>query len=142
MWMFWKTCGTPAAKRYQRRVTTSMCAYVLVTLCAALIVRRGHPVGWHLYFWSVLPAIPIMAVLYFMGRYLKEEKDEYKREQIVQSLLFATAVLLGTLTVNDFLRAFAGMGPLDPCMSFVVFCLTYGASQGMRQLRDRVPSDE
>jgi hypothetical protein len=133
--------NTPASKRYQRRTMTAMAGYLVVILASSWIVRHDHPQGWHLYFWSVLPAIPIVAVIVHMGRYLSEETDEYLRLRTMRSLLFATGALLGTIVVSDFLQAFANAPAFPPFVSFMIFAFTFAATQGVQQLRDRA-SDE
>jgi hypothetical protein len=118
-----------------------MAGYVLVLFGAAWIVKHGHPHGWHLYFWSALPAIPVIMVNAAMGRYLSEEKDEYLRLRTMLALLAATAALLGTLVVSDFLQSFAGAPAFPPFASFIVFCAAFGLAQAVLKLRDR-PSDD
>lgn len=132
---------SPAFKRYQRRVMIVMLAYVAVLLGASAIVKHGRPHGWHLYFWSALPAIPVIMVIVAMGRYISEEKDEYLRLRTMLALLVATGALLGTLVVSDFLQSFAGAPAFPPFTSFVIFAFSFGATQGVLKLRDRA-SDE
>ena len=133
---------TLARKRYSRRVATSMSAYILTIGCAALIVRHGHPQGWHLYFWSLLPAIPVIWFIVQMGRYLHEETDEYQRVVTVRALPVGTGALLGTIVVSDFLRSFTPVGPLPPFFTFVLFFGTFGIAQAAQAMRDRVAGDE
>jgi hypothetical protein len=130
-----------AFKRYQRRVMTVMAAYLLILLSASWIVKHGHLHGWQLYFWSALPAIPVILVIVAMGRYLSEEKDEYLRLRTMRALLVATGALLGTLVASDFLQAFAGAPAFPPFTSFVIFCVAFAIAQLVLKLRDRA-SDE
>jgi hypothetical protein len=132
---------SPALKRYQRRVTTVMVAYVVILLSASWLVKHGHPHGWHLYFWSSLPAIPVIMVIVAMGRYISEEKDEYLRLRTMLALLVATGALLGTLVVSDFLQAFAKAPAFPPFTSFVIFCAAFAITQGVLKLRDRASDD-
>jgi hypothetical protein len=128
-------------KRYQGRVIRVMAAYVVVLLSAAWIVRHEHPHGWQLYFWSALPAIPVIMVIFVMGQYLSEEKDEYLRLRTMLALLVATGALLGTLVVSDFLQSFASAPAFPPFTSFVIFAFAFAATQAVLKLRDRA-SDE
>jgi len=130
-------CATKASKIYQRRMLTTMLLYVGIVLAATNIVRRGHPVGWHLYFWAVVPAVPVLIVLLYLGLYLREETDEYMRMLTVRSLLVATGALLATLTVNDFLRSYTPIGPLPSFTGFVLFFFSFGAAQCVQQLMNR-----
>jgi hypothetical protein len=133
---------TPAFKRYQRRVQVAMVAYVVVILGAVRIVKHDAPVGWHLYFWSVLPALPVIAVIVAMGRYLTEEKDEYQRLRMMQAILVGTAALLSTVIVNDFVQTFAHAVAFPPFTGFIAFAAAMAIVQGVQRLRDRSSGDE
>jgi len=133
---------TPAFKRYQRRVQVAMAAYFVVILSAAWVVKHGSLVGWKLYFWSVLPAVPIIAVIVGMARYLAEETDEFQRLIVTRALLMGTAALLGTLEVSDFLRSFANIDPFPPFTCFVIFAVTFGITNFVQKLKNKVPADE
>jgi hypothetical protein len=132
---------TQAFKRYQRRVQAAMAVYVVVTLSAAWAVKHGALIGWQLYLCSVLPALPVIAVIVAMARYLSEETDEYQRLVVMRSLLMGTAALLGTVVVSDFLRSFANIDPFPPFTCFVVFALTFGITNVVQKMRDKVPAD-
>ena len=135
-------CSTPASKRYQKRVLMWMVAYMAVLFAAAGIVRHGHPQGWHLYFWALLPALPIMGVIFQMGHYLQDEKDEYLRMQTMRSMLFGTGALIATIVVSDFLRSFTPVGVVPPFWQFVIFFVAFGLAQTVQQLRNRASDDE
>ena len=134
--------GTVAQRRYERDVLVTMAGYVVLTFLAAYLVRHGHLRGWVLYVWSVLPAIPVIAVIARMGRYLQEETDEYQRLLTMRSILVGTAALLGSLVVNDFVRAFAGVPAFPPFATFMIFCVAMGITQCVQKLRDRPASEE
>ncbi len=132
-------CGnsSPAKKRYERDVLRIMAGYLVVVFAVAWVVKHKHVQGWHAYFFSVLPAIIIIAMLGRMGSYLGEEKDEYQRLLTIRSILVGTAALLATLVVNDFVRAFAGAGALPPFTSFVVFMVAMGLTQLVQWAQSR-----
>ena len=132
-------CGpsSPAKKRYERDVLRLMVGYLVLVFGVAWIVRHGHLQGWRAYFFSVLPAIIIIALLARMGSYLGEEKDEYQRLLTIRSILVGTAALLGTLVVNDFVRAFAGAGAIPPFAGFMVFMVAMGLTQLVQWAQSR-----
>jgi hypothetical protein len=134
--------GSKAGKVFRQRMLWTMLIYMAMVLGAASIVKHGHPVGWHLYFWAVAPAAPLLGMLIYMGIYLRDETDEYLRTQAMRSLLAATGVLMATLVVNDFLRAFAHLGALPAFTAFVLFFLSFGAAQGVQQMMNRGGGDE
>jgi hypothetical protein len=119
----------------------TMAIYLVVLFAAIYVVKHTHPHGWLLYFISVLPALPIFAMLGSMGVYLQEEKDEYIRLMTMRSLVAGTAVLLAVLVVSDFLRAISGAQAMAPFASWVTFFLAFGAAQAVQTMRNRVRDD-
>jgi hypothetical protein len=122
-------------------VLVTMSIYMVVLFAAIYVVKHTHPHGWVLYTISVLPALPILAMLGSMGVYLQEETDEYIRLMTMRSLVAGTAVLLMVLVVSDFLRAISDAAPLAPFASWVTFFLAFGVAQGVQKMRNRVRDD-
>ena len=133
--------SSAARKSYRRDALKYVVAYVVVLLGAMWFVRHDGENHLLLYFWSVLPSIPILGVVVRMGRYLREENDEYVRMMAMQAILAGTAALLATLLVSDFLRAFAYTGSLPPFAGFLIFCGGMATAQLVQWLRNRA-SDE
>ena len=130
--------GSSAAKKQYRRDSSRwMIAYVVLVLGSALVVKHGAPRGWPLYFWSVLPSVPVLGVVWRMGRYLREETDEYLRWMTMQAILVGTGVMLAVILVSDFLRAFANTGALPPFVDFMTFCGGMAATRGWQWLQNR-----
>jgi hypothetical protein len=134
--------ATTAKKAYQRSVLQFMACYAVVLFCSTWFVKHDGAEHFYLYFWSVIPAIPIVAVIWRMGVYLREEKDEYQRLLAMQSILVGTGALLATIVVNDFIRAFAKTQGLPPFWLFCIFCVGMGAAQAFLKLRNRAGADE
>jgi hypothetical protein len=139
--MFCKT-SSPAQKSFRRDVQIYVAAYVVLLVVSTWMVKHGGSKHFMLYFWSVLPTLPILGVLWRVGRYLREEKDEYVRSLTVQTMLVGTGVLLAALMVSDFLRAFANTGALPPFAGFLIFCGGMAATQLVQWVRNRTESDE
>ena len=138
--MFCKTVSA-AQKRYRRDVQIYMAVYVVLLLCSSWMVKHGggqHP--W-VYFWSVLPSIPVLGVLLRVGTYLREETDEYVRAMTVQTILVGTGLLVAATLVSDFLRALANTEGLPPFVAFLIFCGGMAGTQFVQWLRNRT-SDE
>ena len=119
-----------------------MSIYVVLVVVAALMVKHGHLQGWMLYACALAPAVPVILMLVQIGRYLKEERDEYVRAMTVRALLIATGALMGTIVVSDFLRSFAKVGNLPPFLCFMVFFLSFGAAQVVQRMQSRVGGDD
>ena len=139
---WWMGCKSAAGKRYRRRVATAMSIYVVLLLSCIKLVKAVPIKGWALYSVSVLPAIPILAVLLILGRYLQEETDEYLRMLTVRSLLVAAGAMLATTVVDDFLRVIAHRGALDEFVCFIVFFASFGIAQLVQELPARRAGDE
>ena len=133
---------TPARRRYERNTLRWMAYYAVVLLCSVWFVKHDGQERGFLYFWSVVPAVPVIAVIWGMSRYLKEEADEYQRLLTMQAILVGTAALLGAVVVNDFLRSFAGLAGLPPFALFLTFCVPMAATQWLQKLRDKATGDE
>ncbi len=122
-----KGCATAAGMAYNRRMLPLSAAYVVVMLGAILMHDRLHVSGPALYVIAVLPALPLIGVVWAMGRFLIEETDEYQRALAVRKMLVATGFLLVVATIWGFLEEF-GLAPHLPAYwCFIVWCFGLGA---------------
>jgi len=133
--------GSAAGKRYLRRLLIAWSLYVLLLILCLELVKKVPMHGWVLYAVAVIPALPVLAVLAVMGLYVQEETDEYLRMLAMRSLMIASGALLGTIVVNDFLRAIAHGSALGPFVCFIVFFGTYGIAQIAQEMAARGASD-
>ena len=131
-----------ARKRYERDVIRLMVVYAVLLCFSLRFLRHAGLDRFALYFWSVLPAIPVVGVIARMARYLQEETDEYQRLMAIRAVLVGTAALLGTIVVTDFMRNFAKTEALPPFIGFLIFCAGTAIAQREQTLRNRVPADE
>ncbi len=136
------TNPTKAARRYTRRVLAIMVFYIAAVMQVTRMVRHHHFAGTKLYLLSILPAIPILALLVVVGLYLREEVDEYKRQQLVISMLCAIGVTLAVTAVADFLRSYGAITALPPFTEFVMFWIVMGIAGAVQAARNRVHDDE
>jgi cobalamin synthase len=121
-----------------RRFTPAMAAYVVLILGVSAWMKHAPPTGPLLYAAAVLPALPLLAVIWAMGRYLIEETDEYQRAVQVQSVLWGTGATLAVSTVWGFLETYTKVPHLPAWYAFPVFCAAMGVAQCGRQLADRL----
>lgn len=146
MTSFWlkMLCGTEtkASKAYTRRTAVTMSAYLLLVIGTTYVVRHLHVKGWLLYVCAVLPSLAIFKQLHVVAMYLREEGDEYLRQQAVQSILWAAAAVLGLTAFMDFLRSYTPYGTLPPFTVFVTFWLVYALAQLLQVRRNLVDADE
>lgn len=133
---------TPARKRYERGVLRQMAAYLVVILCSSWFVKHDGGERFYLYFWSIVPAIPIVGVVLGMAKYLRDETDEFQKQKVMRSILVGTASLLVAVVVNDFLRAFAKADGLPPFLAYLIFMAGMAIAEFIQWLRYRVRDDE
>jgi hypothetical protein len=131
-----------AEKRYTKRLMVTMSVYLVLVFATTWLVRHEHVQGWFLYVCAVLPSLAIFWMLYVQALYLKEETDEFVRHQVVNSLMGATALVLGVTACSDFLRSYTRYGTMPPFTVFVVFWMSFGLMQAVQSMRNRVGGDE
>jgi ABC-type microcin C transport system permease subunit YejE len=89
--------------------------------------QSARPLGYLL---DILPAIPFLAMMFIIPRYLAQEKDEFVRMLVMRALLLGFAVPMVIDTVCGFLwiilAASAGPGILKvmPMLNVDLFCAT------------------
>jgi len=127
----------PAERRYVIRMWVSAALCVLFSIVAALVFRISHPHGVLAYLAAILPALPIMGALVYTGVYLAEEKDEFQRNLLVQSLLGGTGVILAVTTAWGYMEDFAHAPHADLIWVYPLFWLFAGISYVVVKLRYR-----
>ena len=120
-------CATAAGMAYNRRMLPLSAAYVVVLLGAILMHDRLHVTGPVLYLIAILPALPLIGVVWALGRFLVEETDEYQRALAVRKMLVATGFLLVLATIWGFLEQFGLVPHLPAYWCFIVWCIGLGA---------------
>jgi predicted benzoate:H+ symporter BenE len=118
-----------ANQRYVARFWTGIFWYVVILFGAVWWLNEAPPEGWLRYVVAVAPALPILAVLTAMGRYLHEEPDEFGRVVLVQAMLWGLALILAFTTVWGFLEELADAPRFALYGVFPVFCGGMGVSQ-------------
>ena len=99
--------ASPALRRYLRRFVPTMIVYVLACFTVSSILGEpGEPTGVSAYLLAMIPALPIIAVFWILGRYLVEETDEYLRMLTVRQMLVATGFTLTLATLWGFLEIY------------------------------------
>jgi hypothetical protein len=102
---------TPAIRRYTRRLGGLMTLYVGLIFLAGYLFRHHPPQGLLAYSLAILPALPIVGVIWTIMRLLVEETDEYLRMLFIRQTLFATGFCLTIMTVWEFLQNYDVIAP-------------------------------
>ncbi len=127
----------PATRRYLQRFISTMVAYVVVLLFVEWFVHRFHPTGALLYGLATLPAVPIIGVIVVVGLYLVEEKDEFQRNLLIQSMLWGLGAIMALTTVWGFLQIFTHIHRFQPFMTFPLFWCFQAIAVGTLQRKYR-----
>lgn len=99
------------APRYIRRYTRRMLGFGLVyaaLLIGAIAVMQQPwaPRGPLAVVLAILPALPVIGMIWAVGRLIVEIDDEYQRFLLVKTTLVATGLTLAFATVIGFLENF------------------------------------
>jgi hypothetical protein len=132
-------CGfdTKAQRRYAIRVAIAMATYIALLVTTIDILKLVHPARTLTLLLSILPSIPIIAVLVIAGLYLKEETDEFQRAMMVQSLLGGIGITLAIDSVWGFLEMFSHAPHLAPYTTFTIFWLGVGVCGAIQKMQHR-----
>ncbi len=129
-----------ASRRYTIRLAVAMFCYVaLLSLC---MLRYEHPAHSLTVLLAVLPAIAMVAVIVVVGLYLKEQKDEFQRELLIQALLWGMGATLAISSVSGFLEANAGSPHVPAFYIFVLFWAITGIVGVIQRFQNRGQNDE
>lgn len=114
---------SPAQRRFVFRMWIAAGLCILLALVAALAFRYGHLHGIAAYPVAILPALPIIAAIIWTGVYLDEEKDEFQRNVLIQSMLGGMGATLAATTAWGYLEDFAGAPHLHLTIVYAIFWL-------------------
>ncbi|MCX7284344.1 MAG: hypothetical protein NTX28_09920 [Novosphingobium sp.] len=103
----------PATRRYTLRLLVLMSAYVGLLIFSKWMFRQGLGQGVLAYVLALLPAVPIIGVVWAVMRLLVEQTDEYLRMLLVRQTLFATGFALVVTSVREWLQNFDLIAPGD-----------------------------
>jgi len=99
--------------------------------------KHGHPTGAVAYLLAILPSIPIIGGLVVVGIYLAEEKDEFQRTILVQSMLWGIGGTLAVTSVWGFLENFVKVVHFDLYLVFPLFWFFVGIFTAVLKARYR-----
>ena len=133
---------SPAVRRYNRRMLLASAAYLVTLLSTAFSIKHLHPGHAIAVVLAIIPAIPIAGIVAIVGFYLKEEKDEFQRELLIQALLWATAFTLVTTSTWGLLEIYAKVAPLTSFYVFILFWFFFGMAMIPLRLRYRTGAND
>ena len=99
-------CGKPVITRYNRRMLAASMSYVLGLGIAIALWNNYDLSGPVVFAIALLPTLPTFAMIWAMGRYLVEEKDEYLRYRTVRASVMSLGMVLALGIFWGFLEMF------------------------------------
>ena len=100
--------STPAyMRRYSFRILGFGLIYTVVLIGTLLVMKQPWaPEGIPAYLLAVLPALPVIGMIWAIGRLVVETEDEYQRFLLIKQILIATGLTLAIATIWGFLEEF------------------------------------
>ncbi len=112
---------SPAQRRFTFSSWLGALLVILLSIVDVLAFRVEHLHGLLAYPVAVLPALPILWVIYETGRWLALEKDEFQRLLLIQCILAGVGGTLATTTVWGWLETFKLAPHLFPGLVYALF---------------------
>jgi len=129
------SCNNAAQRAYQRRAVPLMIAYVAALAIAIWLHDRLAPTGPFAVALAILPALPLIGMIWAMGRLLVEEQDEYLRSLHVRQFMIATGFMLTVTCVWGFLETFELVPHVPMYWAFIIWCAGLGIGTMVNELR-------
>ena len=129
------SCTNVAQRAYQRRAIPLMLAYVAALTLAITLHEKLAPTGPLAVALAILPALPLIGVVWALGRLLVEEQDEYLRSLHVRQFMIATGFMLAVTCIWGFLETFALVPHIPMYWAFIIWCAGLGIGTMVNELR-------
>lgn len=118
-----------AQRTLRRRAIPIMSLYFVLFAVISWLFDR-HPMhGPGAYALAVSPALPLIGAIIILGRYIREETDEFKRAVFVEALLWAIGLTMVLTTAWGFIEMFIPGMHVPILWVFPVFCVVAAASK-------------
>ena len=131
-----------AARRYNRHFFLAMGLYVVFILLSVFLLKHRHPAAPLACLLAVLPALPLIASLGFVAQYVAEEKDEFERTLLLESMLWALGGVLAVSTVWGLLEMLDSFPRLPIFFIYPGFWMLVGLANPFIRLKYRGTPDE
>ncbi len=133
--------ASSASVRYLKGIFATSMAYMLglgIAIWTWNNVEVTTGVTWLL---AMLPIIPILAMVFVMGRYIVEEDDEYLRQRFMQASLIGLGFVLSIGSFYGFLETFDLVPHVPGWWAVPIWAVGMGVGQGWLNWRDRTLDD-
>ncbi|WP_305097782.1 hypothetical protein [Croceibacterium aestuarii] len=133
--------GTAIA-RYTKGIVASALLYVLGLGLAMTLDRRMELEGATAFLVALMPVLPILWMIYVVGRYLVEEPDEYLRYRAMVASLAGLGLVLAVGSFWGFLETFGLVVHVPGWWAVPIWAFGMGMGQLWLALRDRTGGEE
>ncbi|MES2390660.1 MAG: hypothetical protein V4555_03395 [Acidobacteriota bacterium] len=133
---------TIATRKLRKSGLTTVAAYFVIFGASFYANYRLQPTGALLWVLATLPVVPILGVIVLFGRYLRDERDEYKRDLTMRCLLWGTAGCVAVTMLESYLRIYGWKGEFPPFTAFWAFFVFMMAAKLTYNAQNKVPTDE
>ena len=132
-----RACGpaSPAQRAYVRRFLPLMMGYVLLLFAAVWLGKVYRPTGIAAVALAILPALPLIGVVWAMGRLIVDESDEYQRSLIIRQILIATGFMLSVTSVWGFLESSGQVPHLPMYWAFILWAFGLAVGSMVNELK-------
>jgi hypothetical protein len=128
-------CSTPAQRAYMRRFVPMMIAYVVILMGAIWLKRHVAPSEPLMALLAILSAVPLIGVVWAIGRMLLDETDEYQRMLLARQIIVATGFMLSVTSVWGFLEDFGQVPHVPIYWAFIIWCAGLGVGSAVNELK-------
>jgi len=120
--------SSPANYRFEDRFLFVVVPLFMLDAALGFFGFHYHhlqPVGALAIVCAVLQSLPIVACIVVFGLYLGEEKDEFQKGILVQSMLWSTGATLAVTTFWGSMEKYSQAPRMDVALVQFVFCIVY-----------------
>ncbi|MBB3034219.1 hypothetical protein [Alteriqipengyuania lutimaris] len=136
-------CGSAsrAGVRYTFGIMATSIAYVLGLGVAMWVFNNLDPSVELTWLLAMLPILPILAMIYVMGRYIVEEQDEYLRHRAIMASLIGLGFVLAIGSFWGFLETFELVPHVPGWWAVPIWAMGMGLGQAWQSLAQRAEPD-
>jgi hypothetical protein len=133
---------TAVARRFKKSTFTLVAMYFVIYFACFGAHFWLHLAGVWVWVLAILPVLPMVGVIAMMGRYLRDETDEYKRDVTIRCVLWGTAGAVSASMLGGFLWIFGWKGHMLPFCDFYVFALFMMVAKLTYKYKDQALAEE
>jgi hypothetical protein len=127
---------TPYMRRYSFRILGFSLAYVGALIGAIMIMKQPWaPTGAAAWALAILPAIPVVGMIWAIFRLVAEIDDEYQRFLLVKQILIATGLTLVIATIWGFLENFDQVSDVPAYYVTILWFAMLGVGGAVARIR-------